>query len=85
MILGTDEVKAQVATLRPRQCGVGVPNACEMVGMGLQRFAEAKQGTPWVALQVDVSNAFNTVSRPAMLWECKTKVPAAYNWLAWSY
>ncbi len=20
-----------------------------------------------------------------MLWECKTKVPAAYNWLAWSY
>ncbi len=85
VVLGLAEVKAQVAALRPRQCGVGVPNACEMVGMGLQRYAEAGRDSPWVALQVDVSNAFNTISRPAMLWECKAKVPAAYNWLAWSY
>ena len=34
---------------------------------------------------MDVSNAFNTVSRPALLQQCLAKTPAAYNWLAWSY
>ena len=38
--LSMEEVREQVESLKPRQCGVGVPNACEMVGMGLQRQAE---------------------------------------------
>ena len=40
---------------------------------------------PWVSWQVDVSNAFNTVSRDAMLRQCAKKVPACYNWLRWCY
>ena len=38
--LSMEELREQVDSLKPRQCGVGVPNACEMVGMGLKRLAE---------------------------------------------
>ena len=83
--LSMEDVRDQVQTLKPRQCGVGVPNACEMVGMGLQRLAELDPEGVWVAVQVYVSNAFNTVHRPAILLQCHMKTPSAYNWLAWSY
>ena len=83
--LSLEDVREQVQALKPRQCGVGVPNACEMVGMGLQRLADQHPEGDWVAVQVDVSNAFNTVHRTAMLQQCHQKTPAAYNWLAWSY
>ena len=39
----------------------------------------------WAVLQVDVSNAFNTLDRRAMLEGCLKKTPKAYNWLAWCY
>ena len=72
------------ACLRPRQCGVGVRNAAEMVGMGLQRFVQSKaaQGAEdYVVLQVDMRNAFNSISRGAVLKGCAAKVPSAYYWL----
>ena len=37
-ILRCPLVKADVEKLAPRQCGVGSPNACEMIGMGVQRI-----------------------------------------------
>ena len=40
-LLHTAEVKSQISSLQPRQCGVGVPYACEMVGMGVQAVADA--------------------------------------------
>ncbi len=42
----------------------------EMVGMGLQLLVQAKQvesDTDFVVLQVDVTNAFNSISRDAVL------------------
>jgi len=33
-LLRIPDIKEQVSSLHPRQCGVGVPFACEMVGMG---------------------------------------------------
>ena len=76
VLLGSSEVKKQVAGLRPRQCGVDVPYAAELVGMSLQRLVDHASQEPWVCLQVDVRNAFNTVDRSAKLAQCAKKVPA---------
>ena len=78
----------EMACLKPRQCGVGVKNATEMVGMGLQRFVQSKMAegvTDYVVLQVDMRNAFNSISRDAVLKGCLAKVPSAYNWLKFCY
>ena len=74
----------EMACLCPRQCGVGVRNAAEMVGMGLQRLVESRHSrgaNDYVVLQVDMRNAFNSISRDAVLRGCLAKVPTAYNWL----
>ena len=87
-LLRSEEVTAELATLQPRQCGVGVMNAAEMVGMGLQRFVQSKHeamDTNYVVLQIDVRNAFNSISRDAVLKGCLAKVPSAFNWLRFSY
>ena len=86
-LLRTGIVREQVATLRPRQCGVGVPFAAEHVGMGMCGLVHGVdvREAPWVALQVDMRNAFNCVDRTAMLTVALTKTPAAYSWLAWCY
>ena len=73
----------EMACLCPRQCGVGVRNAAEMVGMGLQRIVESRHSrgaNDYVVLQVDMRNAFNSISRDAVLRGCLAKVPTAYNW-----
>ncbi len=85
-LLRLEAVKEEVACLQPRQCGVGVQNAAEMVGMGLQRLVKAKQvegDTDYVVLQIDVTNAFNSISRDAMLRGCLAKVLTA--WLRFCY
>ena len=68
------------------QCGVGVPNACEMVGMGLQQYVDASPiDGDWIALKVDVTNAFNTVTRESVLFGAEEHFPAAFNWLRFCY
>ena len=62
-----------------------VQYAAELVGMSLQRLVDHASEEPWVCLQVDMRNAFNTVDRSAMLAQCAKKVPAAYDWLSWCY
>ena len=87
-LLRTGTVMEEMACLKPRQCGVGVKNAAEMVGMGLQRFVQSKVATgatDYVVLQVDMRNAFNSISRDAVLRGCQMKVPSAYNWLKFCY
>ena len=87
-LLSHGAVQMELASLRPRQCGVGVRNAAEMVGMGLQRFVESRSGEgdrDFAVLQVDVRNAFNSISRDAILRGCMAKVPSAYNWLRFCY
>ena len=54
--------------------------------MGLQRFVDAQRHDPnWVVLTVDVSNAFNTIRRDAILQGCAKHMPVAYNWLRSCY
>ena len=87
-LLHSEAVVMEMACLRPRQCGVGVCNAAEMVGMGLQRLVQSRHqngADDYVVLQVDMRNAFNSISRDAVLRGCKAKVPSAYNWLRFCY
>ena len=87
-LLRSEAVVMEMASLQPRQCGVGVRNAAEMVGMGLQRFVQEKHASgvnDYVVLQVDMRNAFNSISRDAVLKGCLAKVPSAYNWLRFCY
>jgi hypothetical protein len=87
-LLSLGAVQMELASLQPRQCGVGVRNAAEMVGMGLQRFVQSREAAgdrTYAVLQVDVKNAFNSISRDAVLRGCMAKVPSAYNWLRFCY
>ena len=85
VLLRLPDVKTELECLQPRQCGVGVPYATELVGMGVQRLADVCPINEWVILQVDVRNAFNTIHRPAMLQQCLRKTPSIYDWLSWYY
>jgi hypothetical protein len=54
--------------------------------MGLQRFIDARRDDPsWVVLTIDMTNAFNTISRNAILQGCAKRMPVAYNWLRSCY
>ena len=85
-IVRSPNVVADLQKLQPRQTGVGVKGAAELVGMGIQRTVDTLDPTgSWVLLQVDVKNAFNSLSRAAVLQGCISKCPHLYNWLSFCY
>ena len=85
-LLQHPDVRGQVAALRPRQVGVRVPFGAELVGMGVQAAVRSLgAASDWVCFQADVTNAFNSVSRAAVLRSTLTRAPALYNWLAFTY
>ena len=54
--------------------------------MGVQRLVDALDPhEDWVVLQIDVSNAFNSLSREALLMGCRKKSPGLFNWLSFCY
>jgi hypothetical protein len=88
VLLRTGPLRAQVAKLAPKQCGVGVTSAADLVGMGLQRMVEKRESEGddgFVVFQADFTNAFNCVGRDAVLRGAKDHAPASYNWLKWCY
>jgi hypothetical protein len=52
--------------LHPIQLGIGTPNGCESIVHNLQHVLEQPQ-QPVAALTIDFANAFNSVSRQAVL------------------
>ena len=71
--------------LRPLQCGVGVPGACELVAQGLQQFVLSHRDEQWVGIQIDLSNAFNCVSRQAILNQVSKRAPGLTAWVETCY
>ena len=72
--------------LVPQQCGVGITNACESIGQGLQDLVSAMpERGDWVVVQVDVTNAFNTIDRTAVLKGSAEHAPPMYAWLRFLY
>ena len=72
--------------LFPAQVGVGVPSGAEAavhsVRAWLRRHAAA---TGKVAFKLDFRNAFNSVSRQAVLDSATTSFPGLARWSAWCY
>ena len=84
--LRSPKVLSDLEQLQPRQCGVGVRAAAEMVGMGVQRLVDSLDpGGQWAVMQIDVRNAFNCIDRGAILKGCAEICPGLYNWLSFCY
>ena len=81
-------VRADLRSLEPHQCGVGVTGACPLLAMGLQQqvaHLHGRQRTDWAVLQLDFCNAFNTLQRSHMLSAIARRCPAALPWARTCY
>ena len=70
----------------PFQFGVACPNCAEKVIHGLhacmdQHWFDDEFGV----LKIDMKNAFNLVSRQALLFECVKHFPELFPWVSWCY
>jgi len=65
------------AALAPLQTAFAKGSPCEVVAMGVQAQADALHGSKgWLLLQVDLRNAFNSISRPAILEAIERMCPS---------
>ena len=90
MLMQLGPMKRAAVELEPVQCGLGMRGACELIGTAtstiVRQLCAAHTGEKgWAVLQVDLSNAFNRVSRDAMLRAFKARCPQALHWMASSY
>ena len=72
-----------VSALAPLQMGVGMKGATEAITRRLQRELSADRDL--CVLQVDMSNAFNSVDRHTMLHRVHTVVPGLSVWAHFCY
>ena len=85
-LLNTPVARSQVAGLTPVQVGVGVRSAAESVAMGAQSLVNhLGVSATWCVLKVDMTNAFNTVDRTALLKAALHFTPALFNYLRFAY
>ena len=70
----------------PFQLGVACPAGAEKLVHGLRRcISEHWEDDDFVACKIDLRNAFNEVSRLALLEECATHFPELFRWVFWCY
>ena len=80
------KLMGELRALAPLKCGMGIVTACESIGQGLQALIPSlPESGDWVALQVDVINAFNTVSRTSVLQGAAEFAPSMFPWLKTLY
>ena len=86
--MGCDRVDGRpphVHALRPCQLGFGGKNACESMGISLQALVDnCPLGNSWVLASVDITNAFNSVKRQAVLEGVARLVPHLLPWASLS-
>ena len=71
---------------QPLQFGVACRAGAEKVTHGLRICIEEHRGDDdFVAFKVDMKNAFNVVSRQAVVDECTTFFPELLPWVSWCY
>lgn len=60
--------------------------AAETVAIGTQALVDNLGNSgKWVMLQVDVSNAFNSIAREPILLEAQSRCPSLFNYLRFAY
>ena len=75
-----------LAYFRPAQAGVAVKSGAEAAIHTLRAWVGRHAGsTDSVAVKVDFQNAFNTISRDAVLREAREPFPAVARWVTWCY
>ena len=85
VLMALPETKATVNDLQPIQLGQGQPCAAEMVGRSLQQSLDGASLLPdWGILQIDRSNAFDTVDRNAVLAGVAQHCPHLLPWTSHS-
>ena len=75
------------AYLAPLQLGVGVRGGCEATVHATRHILQdttIHHSDKWL-LQVDFSNAYNSVDRTAMFAAVRDKFPDLSHWIEWSY
>ena len=68
-------------TLRPIQLGVVTPGGCEAlvhVARKFSGFTPANRNKPKVLVKVDITNAYNSIHRSAVLAVIREKCPQIY-------
>ena len=71
--------------LEPVQLGVGVKDATAHNAVAMSRVLPKVLSSPSLGiLQVDISNAFNTVSRACIIRQVQERLPELYPWAVWS-
>ena len=68
---------------RPPANGIGVKGATEQIGRKLQRILKTRPES--YVLQVDLSNAFNSVERTAIQSNLKTLAPELLSWFEFTH
>ena len=73
--------------LSPIQLGVGVDGGCEAAVHALRQYAASSESSNVnnVLLKLDVSNAFNSINRSAVLLQVKERCPQIYQLVKQSY
>ena len=79
------KVKAS-SFFQPLQLGIACTSGSEKVVHGLRKCIENHwDDEDFVVLKIDMQNAFNLVSRDALLQECATFYPELLPWASWCY
>ena len=81
-----DCVAEAAAQLLPLQCGVKVSDSCLTTTMGVQQLvSKLPSNGPWAVLQVDLRNAFNSISREEVLVVVGEHTPQLLPWVTSCY
>ena len=71
--------------LLPLQLGVGTLGGCEPIIHGLQHYVTTHRGKDMMLVSLDISNAFNTLSRQKIAEGLLLSNPRLYNAVKWIY
>ena len=75
-VMASPAVQDAVTNMLPLQLGVAVEGACETTTIAMQHWVnEHRADRYWAVLQVDLTNAFNSIDRRSMLAEVATRAP----------
>ena len=80
-------VKSKAADyFSPHQLGVACPGGAETMVHSLRACVDRHwEDDDFVVLKVDLRNAFNNVSRQAVLDQCHSHFPELFPWVSWCY
>ena len=79
-------IQLELQNLIPHQLGVGVPDGCSLIANTVTSIIPTlPPDGDWTILQIDLSNAYNCITRQSTLDSCATTSPSLLPWAKWIY